>query len=238
MQVLICDSDKEFAYRIIKEMSSKGQDVFEFHYVSDGNSFLDFVMRNNNPYLIFMDVVSGASERASNGIELIIKSNPFIRKSLIVFLSENSEYVTDVYETPHLAFILKKDMKARCSWLLGKIKKLKEQKSLLFLEAGKKKTMIPTEQILFLERERRSTYIYTTDGIFRSASKLSELQEQLDEKMFVRCHNSYIVNLDYVMIYHRTEFIFNEDKKIPISRSHQKDMKQILDNWMRERKIM
>lgn len=236
MQVVICDKDKEYAHQIMKELTSKSQNMIEFQYVCDGESFTKCVKESKNPDLILMDILSGSSEHSVNGIELVSKAAPFIRKSLVVFISDSCEYITDVYEVPHFAFILKREMIKRCNWLLGKIRGLQKHKSLLFLESGKKKTMIPTWQILYLERDRRSTYIHTTEGEYRSSAKLVDFQQQLDEKMFARCHNSYIVNLDYVTAYHRTEFYIEHDKKIPISRSRQKEMKLKLDSWIDEKK--
>lgn len=92
----------------------------------------------------------------------------------------------------------------------------------------RKGTAIIEKEILYVERVGRISIVYTRGERFESKWKLSELMEHLDEE-FIRCHNSYIVNLNKVCKYIRGEFTLGNGKHIPISRSKQADLRKLMD---------
>jgi len=54
------------------------------------------------------------------------------------------------------------------------------------------------KDIIIVQREDRSTVIYTKDNSYTTSEGLSELEERLDQTMFLRSHKSYIINLEMI----------------------------------------
>ena len=54
--------------------------------------------------------------------------------------------------------------------------------------------------------------------------KLDEIQEKLPEQ-FIRCHQSYIVNIEKIQFLSGKEIILDDDTVIPVSRNKYKDTK-------------
>ena len=67
-------------------------------------------------------------------------------------------------------------------------------------------------------------------------SRLEELEEQLADTDFVRCHKSYLVNLDEIRRFRRTEFVMRNGERIPISRNFQETVKTKFMNWAKEKR--
>lgn len=76
---------------------------------------------------------------------------------------------------------------------------------------------IPYSDILYVMSERRKLFIYQPRGVFDELyMKLDEMEQALDER-FVRCHQSYLVNMDYIHGITSEEFLLVDDIRIPIS---------------------
>ena len=87
------------------------------------------------------------------------------------------------------------------------------------------------EDILYFERKGRETGIHTCWGVYAVWDKLQTLMERLPILDFVRCHNSYIVNLLSVREMRDNEFIMTEGSSVPISRRYAKTVKEAFVRW-------
>lgn len=54
------------------------------------------------------------------------------------------------------------------------------------------------EEILYIESVDKKCFIYTADKVYESFNKLYELQQQLEQYLFVRINKSCIVNLNNI----------------------------------------
>ena len=61
--------------------------------------------------------------------------------------------------------------------------------------------------------------------------KFEELQYELDVR-FMRCHNSYIVNITKVKGISNRKFIFDIDKAVPISKTYYAEVKEAFLNYL------
>jgi DNA-binding LytR/AlgR family response regulator len=62
---------------------------------------------------------------------------------------------------------------------------------------------------------------------------LKSLEVQLPEKMFMRVHKSYIVNLQKIKIIERNEIIYEDGSVIPISKQYKDRFQGFIDeNFM------
>lgn len=60
--------------------------------------------------------------------------------------------------------------------------------------------------------------IYTEEKQFESDRTLKSWKEQLDSKLFIECHKSYIINLDYIKRVKNNVILLENGKEIPIAR--------------------
>jgi two-component system response regulator LytT len=83
---------------------------------------------------------------------------------------------------------------------------------------------IPTENIIYLEISGRKTAIYTSNGIILYNEKLNEIKRKLNETQFIQCHQSYIVNIKYVLEIQKSQIILLNKEIIPLSRKHREEV--------------
>jgi DNA-binding LytR/AlgR family response regulator len=73
---------------------------------------------------------------------------------------------------------------------------------------------------LYLTSDKHIVYFHLTNGkTLKSYGKIDDFITQLSAKVFLRCHQSYIVNLKHTNGMTSNEFILG-DVKVPISRKY------------------
>lgn len=77
---------------------------------------------------------------------------------------------------------------------------------------------------LHLEREELITWL-----------SLEELEAMLQDKRFLRCQRSYLVNLDYVSGMKGSDFVLADGALVPMSRENRAAMKDRLQKYLFEK---
>lgn len=87
-----------------------------------------------------------------------------------------------------------------------------------FILENKKTTLrIAYSDILYIMSDKRKAIIYQPNGKTDSLyCKLDELEQQLDDR-FIRCHQSYLINVQYIRGIEVDGFLMIDDIFIPIS---------------------
>lgn len=75
---------------------------------------------------------------------------------------------------------------------------------------------IRTSSIYYLESDRRKVNVYYENTVISYYSKLDDLEKDLDPS-FLRCHKSYLVNMDKIKEFYIDEVHMNNEVLIPIS---------------------
>ena len=85
--------------------------------------------------------------------------------------------------------------------ILNKIykKKLLNAEEKLFLKCHDGLITLQLSDIIYIQTENKLLILHTIHGDVQSSQRMSELEKRLSKKQFFRCHNSYMVNFDYMM---------------------------------------
>ncbi|WP_264535473.1 LytR/AlgR family response regulator transcription factor [Flavobacterium sp. N1736] len=93
---------------------------------------------------------------------------------------------------------------------------------------------IATPDICYLQADNNSTDIYLNSGEMVTAFKTLKHFEQVLSHPFVRIHNSYIVNQNYISRIHNGHsvcYIKNSSKKIPFSKTYKSNVDIIINDF-------
>jgi len=172
---------------------------------------------------------------ADNGIRVAAVLNEKWPECAICFVTNYLFYTSDSYETEHVYFVLKEQFAKRIGNIFHKIIHMQEQvQKTLFFEViggnGKNISLSPKD-ILYFERKKRRTQIHTIWGTYEVWDKISDIEKQLSEPDFVRCHNSYIVYLPAVRELSMTSIIMKDDTVIAVSRNYAAHTKRVFTRW-------
>ena len=85
---------------------------------------------------------------------------------------------------------------------------------------------IAYDDILYVESQRMNLRIVCSGGeVHRIRKKLDEVQAELTQSRFLRCNQSYIVNMDYITSAD-TNFTMENGDKIPIKVRERKKIRE------------
>jgi hypothetical protein len=103
----------------------------------------------------------------------------------------------------------------------------------LVVQTGTGESVVRLDEIHVLEAARNYVTVYTADREFLMRQTLKHLEESLDSDSIVRCHRSYLVNLDRIEEIRSTEtggyvIRMEGDREVPLSRGFRDSFRSLL----------
>ncbi len=220
MTIAICDDKAEDA-RLLDEYLKKyyvDADVRIFH---EGGSLIERIRKKQEPFdLIFLEVCL----ENENGIEI---AKEIRRHNLIVpiiFVSECEAYYREAFDVFAFQYLLKPMSYKKLADILEPLTHLweeREERVLSFQYRSKILTLRHSE-VRYISSNLHTVNFHMADGkTVHCRGKLDEFEKQLENSSFLRCHQSFFVNLEYVVGMRSNGFIL-PNAEVPISRSHVK----------------
>lgn len=172
------------------------------------------------PYdIIITDIDMGSF----NGIDFAKGINKINPSCSIIFISSYINFATDVYDAQHIYFILKSEAEIRLPKALEKAMALnfERKKHFLIFHYQNTEYRIALADITHIEALGRYLYIYERNHSYKYINSLKSIATELSGT-FIRCHNSYIVNADYIRSLNRTSCILSNGITVPVSQTYSK----------------
>lgn len=148
---------------------------------------------------------------------------------VVVFITSSLESAVEGYRVEAAGFILKPVEEENLWSTMERVvrRRLGVKKAVLSLVHNRVNVELPLERLAWFENRLHRVFVKLTDGEVLSVNqKLSELQLVLEpHSQFLRCHQSYLVNLDYVDKLEDSCFYMRDGQMIPISRNFYKQSK-------------
>lgn len=160
-------------------------------------------------------------------------------KGLIAFITESQKYYPEAFSVFAAGYMLYPfeigELHNCISFFYEKTKK-ERRASLMIKEKGGSYRRLFTRYITYIESNNREITVHMEDGTtIDSYAKLSEIEEVMPATgQFLRCHQSYIVNLFFVEEYGHGTFTL-KGMEIPISRKFQQVSKESYYEYMFEK---
>jgi len=167
-------------------------------------------------------------EESMNGIELAGMLRKKQEEAVICFISSSDDFYREAYDLYAIQYLIKPIKEESLNKLLRKVQKMDvrdNEKKLIYSWWGKN-GVIPYGKIRYISSRGHTLSIYCTDGkVQESKGKLNELEHQVCGDTFMRCHQSFIVNMYHV------EGLSGSDltvagEQIPVSRRYYAEVKK------------
>lgn len=152
-----------------------------------------------------------------------------------VFITRSQEYYARafrVFATGYLVYPFDVRELQNCINFFNQKTVFERRASIMIKEKGGNWGRLFLRNIIYIESENRDIRIHLEDDQEKiSFQKLSQIEEQLVQPNFIRCHQSYLVNLYFVDEMAHNTFVI-KDQDIPISRKYLKSAKEAYYNYM------
>lgn len=231
LKIALCEDNKIQHNQIvsfIETISMPKHTLDSFYKGNDLFTSIQEATNNKEPYdIVIMDI----DLPDGNGIKFSKKINIFSPHTIIIYMTSYEDYVSDVYDTNHIYFILKKNYQKYLPHALSLAYEVlnKERRASLKIFWNKEESNILLKDIFYMERKLRTTFIVTPTHTYSTSEKLEDLLKRLGET-FAMSHRSYIINLKMVQEITKDSALLVDGTSIPISRSYYKALKDQINN--------
>ncbi len=228
---LILEDEKDVASAIAERIcASPYAENISIDYVSSPFELAELVATAGKPDILLADIKMGSGE--VDGIQAVKALFPTGSHTQVIYITGYVEYCVPVYETEHVYLLLKPigqlDINRALKRALEGLRIREEQT--LAVKYKNQTVLVPYSEILFIESNLRKVNIHTAEMCSEMYSSLTQIEEALPPS-FVRCHRSYLVNMDAINKVSSCDIILSSGETVPIGQRFSKSFKKSLASY-------
>lgn len=220
MKIAVCDDEIQFIDAVcplLEQWAQKHNIKLTLCHFTDGDSLIA-AHRNECMDLIFLDVIMPLI----SGIDTAKEIRHSDQGVPIIFLTSSKEFAIDSYDVKAFYYLIKPVVREKLFLVMDDfLKTLNVKKNTFTAHTTTGYYKIAIDDVEFLEAQNKQVLVHMADG------RIIEIREQfstcenvfLPDNGFFRCHRSYIVNLNHVEQFTKSEIHTNQNATIPISRN-------------------
>ena len=225
--IIICD-DVEMERQMLHELlllyfEETKDEVTILEYESGESLIADVEEGYLDADLLFLDIYM----KKMNGMEVARRLRKSNHNGPIVFLTASPDFAIESYEVQASGYILKPFDVEKIKELTGRLLK-REQRRRVEIKSRRQYRYPYTDEIIYAESEGHLVRTHLLDGSeIIAQEKLGDLENRISERRFLRCHQSYLVNMDYISDAEEG-FVLKDGTDIPI---RVRGRKEILESY-------
>ena len=231
IHIAICDDEKDFVAHLTGLLNQYAAETGVEIKVTAYYDGMELIEKYDTTIdLIFLDI----QMRLVNGLRAAERVRQMDEKVGIIFLTTLTQYGLEGYKYQATNYIIKPIRYARLKEEMKQWLERHRQDDSPFIvvanDAGKFKVFL--KSLRFIETFNRNLLLHTDQENIICYKKMKELETELVQHGFVRCHSGYLVNLFYVKRIEKLDIILTTGERVPISQPKRKEfMERLADYW-------
>ncbi len=233
MKICICDDDSFFIGEIRNRLQafSTVEDGFHVSDFSSAEELIDHYKNGGYFDILFIDI----EMKGINGIEAAEIIRALSPRTIIIFVSAHSDYIFDAFRIEALHFLVKPVTEREFNEVFYRaLNKYRTVNASIILKWESTRNKIQIDKISFVEGYRRHLTVHTAEGVYEAVGKISEMQEILSPHGFVRVHQGFTVNMNYIKSFKTDEVELTDGTKVPVSVRKRQDALKAYDKFIRK----
>lgn len=231
IKIAICDDnlqERELLQRYInKWLGTNGMEYILYAYESGEEMYRE--LKNLHFDIVFLDIYM----QDMTGTELAKEIRDDNERSIIIFTTSSREHAIEAYHFRAFQYLLKPLEEVEIQQVLkDSVRHLRLRKALEYVlptQDGVRK--IHLDEIYYIESSIRKTIIHLKNETFTCTYNINTLEEKLNARGFIRCHRSFIVNLNHIKLVKQGEVLLENDLVVYVSKYKQKEVKKRLVDY-------
>ena len=132
------------------------------------------------------------------GIDVAHKLRSLGYRGHIIFLTATADFAVDSYEVEALGYLLKPQSFEKLSQVMDRAIRTMTTNTYL-VKNHSKIIRVPYHEILYIESMNSKCIIHCcNEQHYVIYKRLTTIEHELNDKRFLRCHQSYLVNMDHI----------------------------------------
>ena len=212
MNIAVCDDsamDREMVCSLLSEVFEREemQPVPNVSSYETGLVLLDDVRDGAWFDLVLLDIYM----EDHLGIDVARKLREIGFAGSIVFLTASSDFAIDGYDVGAQGYILKPASLEKLADVIGRVMRGIREQTYPIKQRGSVHR-VPLREILYIESINNRCILHRCGGqTYNIYKRLDEIESELPDKRFLRCSQSFIVNMDYIIKVDRSFYLSTGD---------------------------
>lgn len=224
IRIAVCDDTAE-DIKLLSGALSAYDPTFEIITYTDGRTLIDeFLDFDLSVDLLFLDICMPGIDGINTAQEIRARH----KDVKIIFLSSSKDYYPQAYEVFAFNYIVKPFDRERLYAVLSRAldELRKESGYKIRIQYKGAAHSVDCRDIRYIEsRDKLILFHLANESVLQCYGKLDEILKELPEQSFVRCHQSFLVNLSRVTEIGENYFRIGQTM-IGISRKYGKEAKE------------
>lgn len=231
IKIAVCDDEEIFGkklYAMISQYLEEKKLFFEIDTFHAGTEFVALGPEMSKYQIVFLDI----NMDELDGIETAKKLRNYCKDSYLVFVTAFLNYTLEGYKVEAIRYILKgasnfRDLVYEALDAICEKMRYVEQKEVFDFKEGKKE--ISMNRIAYIESNLHKLNFYVVESDYVSytlPSTLNAIEDRLEEKRFARIHQSFLVNLDFVVSISNYKAYLQNGNVLPIAKNRFRDARE------------
>lgn len=222
MKIILCDDERQIHEDIRAHAAQYTQKKSVVIQLEDCYSAEELIELGEHGDAVLLDI----DMPGMDGIEaarILRKEN---RKLTIVMLTGKRERFKEAFMIGAVRFVTKPVEEDELFEALDYVTLSSVGQELLKVRYNGSECEIMQRDICVIEAKSDYLAIYTKYRRYESRERLGNILGELDEKLFIEIHKSYIINMQHVKGIAKYRIVMDDDTKLPIARRRYNDVLQ------------
>ncbi len=217
LAILICDNDLAFLAKLrtaVESLFQSREMKVKIYCHPNPSKIGPQILKSIDIALLDIDF----EDENYNGMDIAKTLRKERKDSIIMFVTNFIEYAPEGYKIQAFRYILKQQLGAELNWALdAAITQLNSVRETLKFQVSGEIVDIPLADILYLEVNQHNITLYTktrpgsrVKNAYSFYAVLSDLENQLVDRGFLRIHKSYLVNMQYIVKFQCREVVLED----------------------------
>lgn len=234
LRICICDDNKPI-HEVIKKYCIERLDNSQLEIIStfSAEELIKYYNKKINFDIIFLDIEMDSL----SGIEAAKIIREQHSNSIIIFISNYPHYVFEAFSVEALHFLVKPVSASEFNNVFNRaISKYNSTHSSISLKWQGERFVIKIDEIKYIESYKRHITVYAENDTYEAIGKIPNLLKELAPHGFVRTHQGFIVNMNYIKRFDKSDVVLFDGTKIMLSVRKRTEALNLFDNYLKNKK--
>lgn len=231
LRMAVCDDLEEERVQLARMVRSYAQRrglSMELRLFASGNELLDAARRPDFCHVLFLDIfMPGLS-----GLDAARQLRAAGCMASIVFATTSQDYGVMSFDVQAADYLVKpfrqEDVDRTLDWYL---EHMPESLRVLSVYAQGEWQELPLTSISYIEVLGHQCHIHTSRQTVVVRRGLDDLEAAIGSRDFLRCHRSFLVNLNFVQDITGSDFRLSDGTLVPISSGNLSKIRNLFSDW-------
>ncbi len=230
LKIAVCDDLREEQIQLASHIRTYCADQsleVGIKLFSSGEELLDS-FQPGMFHILFLDIYMGELD----GVDVARRIREKDQTCAIIFATTSEDHGLVSYEVQASDYLVKpiqaEDVASAMDWC---VEQIRSTYRLLTVSCESGIVQLPLRDIQYIEIQGHTAMLYAEDRVLVTRRGLDELEQEIHNPDFLRCHRSFLVNMNHVRWLDKTSFRLHSGASVPIGSTISSKVKDQFMSW-------